>query len=272
MVKVILASSACSMRVRSDSHCLFIFSFLFWVLTVGRIVIAVQKKLSSDRSELRVAGWSLCLSCRAGRLKRRQIAVSPGLEGSTKRTLRWRPLHRCPKRYACEVSLGFGRALSLSIDLTLISAMRMRCAVYHKKNVGQNALVSDEKTKSIPRCNSTRASHEKSSFSQERIKLSSKSFWRAPGKFRNRQSALKDFYPCRDKPTQSNRCRPISLCAGHARSAPRSWLLVCRVLQSISRPRSQIVCNILVNSHAARLTSCICGMPLERSSNLMTAF
>jgi hypothetical protein len=30
-VKVILASSACSMRDRSDSHCLFIFSFLFGV-------------------------------------------------------------------------------------------------------------------------------------------------------------------------------------------------------------------------------------------------
>jgi hypothetical protein len=55
-------------------------------------------------------------------------------------------------------------------------------------------------------------------------------------------------------------------------AAPRSWLLICRVLQSISRPRSEIVRDILGNSHAARLTSCICRMPRERFSNLMTAF
>src|SRR5262245_4375376 len=35
----------------------------------------------------------------------------------------------------------------------------------------QNTLISDEKAKAIPRCNTRWVSHEKSSFSQEQIKL-----------------------------------------------------------------------------------------------------
>ena len=46
----------------------------------------------------------------------------------------------------------------------------------------------------------------------------------------------------------------------------------CSVLRSVSRPRSEIVCDILGNSYAVRLTNCICGMPPGRSSNLMTVF
>jgi Histidine kinase-, DNA gyrase B-, and HSP90-like ATPase len=69
-------------------HLFVRFLLLFGALTVGRVVIAVREKWNRDRSALRVEGWSRCLSWRAGRSKRRQIAVSPGLEGSTKRSLR----------------------------------------------------------------------------------------------------------------------------------------------------------------------------------------
>jgi len=41
---VILASSACSMRDRSDSHCLFIFFIPLRGLILGRAVIAVREK------------------------------------------------------------------------------------------------------------------------------------------------------------------------------------------------------------------------------------
>jgi hypothetical protein len=44
------------------------------------------------------------------------------------------------------------RAFALDVS-TLTSTIRVHCAVHHKKNVGENALVSDEKSEPKPRCN-----------------------------------------------------------------------------------------------------------------------
>jgi hypothetical protein len=46
---------------------------------------------------------------------------------------------------------------------------------------GHATLISAEKAKAIPKCNTAPASHEKSSFSQGQIKLSAKSSGRRPG-------------------------------------------------------------------------------------------